>query len=147
MIIFYNTVYCAVAVYYNHSNEKTTVQKISYFVRCKTQNHPQTSHKLAKVPTNQPQTSQTTHKPAKYCTNHSLISHKLHASFLGRNFLWLGINSAPKNRNICCPAKYNLLSIPRKKKNRCVFLYSCQILHFVFSIEQFFIIPKYGLQS
>ena len=67
-------------------------------VSCKTRNHPQTSqttHKPAKVPTNQsnhpqnkqtnqpnhPQTSQTTLKTTKYQTNHLLITQISHRYF------------------------------------------------------------------
>ena len=76
---------------------------------CKTQNHPQT----IKPPTNYLQASQTTYKPAKYQTNQPKI-----ASFLPwRHFLWLGINSGPKNPNICHPTKYDPFTYPVWEQN------------------------------
>ena len=78
-------------------------------------------HKPAKPPTNQPnhlnhlQTIRTTHKPTKPPTSQLVHSQTSQIpdkppinlpkilSFPWRHFLWLGINSEPKNRHICNP--------------------------------------------
>ena len=81
-------------------------------------NYPKTTHKpakpptitckLATPPTNYPQTRQIPHKAP---TNHPKIA----PFFSWRHFLWLGINSGPKNCNICHPVKYDPFTHPSWK--------------------------------
>ena len=79
-------------------------------------NHRQTSHTTHKLSTNHLQTGQIPDKPP---TNHPKI-----ASFPRRHFLWLGINSGPKNRNICHPTKYDFFTHPVwEEKWVCFFIF------------------------
>ena len=89
-----------------------SVSKYNYCI------HIQTIYKSSKPH----KTSQNTHKLPTNQPNHPLINQKSNPSFPEEIFLWLSINSGPKNRNICHPTKYGLLPNPLEKRNGFIFL-------------------------
>ena len=113
--------------------------------------HPQisqTTHKSATSPTNQSYHPQTSQIPEKPPTNQPEIS----CFFPWRHFLWLGINSGPKNRNISHPTKYDPFTHPAREEKWMQFLiflpdFIFHLLHFTVVYYPYYLYYPCRLQS